>query len=119
MSKKVLIPLYGHEVAPRFDMTSEAMIVSLAADGSWKEKLVVLPQVSAEKLCHMILTQDVDTVICGGIEEEYYQYLTWKRITVYDSVIGPWKGVIDRFLADGLQPGAIVSELPEAQGHAE
>jgi hypothetical protein len=49
---------------------------------------MVLPQASAEKLCHMIITEDIQAVICGGIEEEYYDYLCWKRIDVMDSVIG-------------------------------
>jgi predicted Fe-Mo cluster-binding NifX family protein len=79
---------------------------------------VVLPRMSAEKLCLMILTKDVDTVICGGIEEEYYQYLIWKRITVYDSVIGSWQTAVELLLKDDLEPGAIVSRILEKHGHA-
>ena len=82
MHKKVLICLYGNDVAPRFDLTTEVFIASIGPDNRIEdEKSVVLPRASAEELCHMILTADIQTVICGGIEEEYYQYLTWKRIT--------------------------------------
>lgn len=115
MPKKILIPLYGREVAPRFDLAAEAVLVTLGTDlRDRQEKLVVLPQVSAEKLCHMILTEGIDTVICGGIEEEYYQYLTWKRITVYDGVIGPWEKALERLVGGGLRSGDIITANPEA-----
>lgn len=115
MPNKILIPLYGREVAPRFDLAAEAVFVTLGTDPhDRQEKLVVLPRVSAEKLCHMILTEGIDTVICGGIEEEYYQYLTWKRITVYDSVIGPWEKALERLIGGGLRSGDIITANPEA-----
>lgn len=110
MRRKILIPLYGNEVAPRFDLTAEALIITMDESGArFEEKLVVLPQVSAEKLCHLILTEGVDTVICGGIDEEYHQYLIWKRIKILDSVIGPWEAVIARLGENSLKPGDIVS----------
>lgn len=116
-SNKVLIPLFGQEVAPRFDLTAEAVIVTPEPGGPGREeKFVVLPQVSAEKLCHLILTEGVGTVICGGIEEEYYQYLVWKRIRVYDSVIGPWDAAFDRFIKNELASGDIVATGPETAG---
>lgn len=119
MPEKILIPLYGQEVAPRFDLASEAVIISLDAENnSRREKLVVLPQVSAEKLCHMILTESIDTLICGGIEEEYYQYLTWKKVTVHDSVIGPWQEAASRLLEGRLQSGDIILTDSETRNNA-
>ena len=119
MRNKILIALYGQEVAPRFDLTTEALIVSVDENGDNREdKQIVLPQISAEKLCHLILTEGVRTVICGGIEEEYYQYLTWKRIRVCDSVIGRAKTALKRYLANRLQPGDILTENTGAPDHA-
>lgn len=110
MQHKVLLPLYGSEVAPRFDLASEAVIVTLdERNGRLEEKLVVLPQVSAEKLCHLILTEGVKTVICCGIEEEYYQYLVWKRIEVFDSIIGLWEAALERYMSSTLSPGDVVT----------
>jgi len=109
MPGKILIPLYGNDVAPRFDLATEALIT--LGDGSpekGKEKIIVLTQSSAEKLCHLILTEEIETVICSGIEDEYYQYLTWKKIRVLDSVIGPWELVLRRFYEGQLQAGDIV-----------
>jgi len=109
MMKKVLIALYGNDIAPRFDLATEVLIVCTGPDGSVvDEKTLVLPQASAEKLSHMILTEDVQAVICGGIEEEYYQYLTWKKVNVLDSIIGPSDRALKRFWDGSLKAGDIL-----------
>lgn len=119
MRKKLLIALHGQDVAPRFDLTGEVLIVSADEKGRNREKKqVVLPQISAEKLCHLILTEGIQAVICGGIEEEYYQYLTWKRVRVYDAVIGRAETAMKRFFADALKPGDIVNKSTETSDHA-
>ncbi|MHC1728221.1 MAG: NifB/NifX family molybdenum-iron cluster-binding protein [Syntrophobacteraceae bacterium] len=111
--KKILIVLFGNDIAPRFDLATEVMIVLLGAEGKVEEeKTFVLPQPSAEKLCHMILTENVHTVICGGIEEEYYQYLTWKRVQVIDSVIGDAEMALGCFQKEALNSGDILMKRP-------
>lgn len=107
---KMLIPLHDEEVAPRFDLATEVLIAELDDDGSLVEKKnIVLPQASAEDLCQLILHEDISLVVCGGIEEEYYQYLTWKKIRVIDSIIGHHEQVV-RCLKDGtLVEGAILT----------
>ncbi len=112
MKQKVLIPLYGEEVAPRFDLATEVLIVSLSESGNRREtQTVVLPHASAEDLCQLVLTEKIDVVICGGIEEPYYQYLFWKKVNVLDSVIGPWAAVMARYGEGRLAPGDIVHEI--------
>jgi predicted Fe-Mo cluster-binding NifX family protein len=114
MSTKVLICLYGNEVNPRFDMATEVLIASIGEDRKVQgERVVVLPQASAERLCHMILTESIQVVICGGIEEEYYQYLTWKRVNVLDSVIGDYKEALARLAEGRLQAGDMLGEREE------
>jgi predicted Fe-Mo cluster-binding NifX family protein len=109
MEHKILIPLYVDQVAPRFDLTTEVYIVSMANDGRpIEQKTVVLPRASAEELCHLVLLEKIETVVCGGIEDEYYQYLKWKNINVLDSVIGSYKDVIKRLELGTLQPGDII-----------
>lgn len=106
---KVLIPIYKNEIAPRFDLALEALIVTFGDDGSSiEEKVVVLPHASAEEMCNLILTEKVDTVICGGIEEEYYQYLLWKKIKVFDFVIGPYEIALKRLRENNLKHGEIL-----------
>lgn len=108
MNEKLLIPLYGNDVAPRFDLASEVLVLVLDENGKkLEEKIVVMPQFSAEKICHLIITENIRTVICGAIEDEYYQYLVWKRVQVFDSVIGPWETVVERFTQGRLESGSI------------
>ena len=109
MALKILIPLYADQVAPRFDLATEVAIVSMADDGRPTEKkTVVLPRASAEQLCHLILMEKISTVVCGGIEDEYYQYLKWKNVTVLDSVIGSFKKVIKALESGTLRAGDIL-----------
>jgi predicted Fe-Mo cluster-binding NifX family protein len=110
MNQKLLITIWRDQVAPRFDLTSEVLVATVDSSGEvLNARTVVLPTVSAENLCHMILTEGITAVICGGIEEEYFQYLTWKKVTVIDSVIGPYNLALE-FAKDGrLEAGAILS----------
>jgi predicted Fe-Mo cluster-binding NifX family protein len=101
--------LYEEEVAPRFDLATEILLAECGDDGRIKkEKVLILPGPSAEKMCHMIITEGIDAVVCGGIEEEFYDYLTWKRIQVIDDIIGPGRAVLKRFARGGLTRGDIV-----------
>jgi predicted Fe-Mo cluster-binding NifX family protein len=109
MAYKILIALYADQVAPRFDLATEVSVVSMADDGRPTEKkTVVLPRASAEQLCHLILLEKISTVVCGGIEDEYYQYLKWKNVTVLDSVIGSYKKVLKELESGTLRAGDIV-----------
>ena len=109
MEQKILITLYVDQVAPRFDLATEVSIVSMADDGRpIEKKTVVLPRASAEQLCHLVLLEKIGTVVCGGIEDEYYQYLKWKNVKVLDSVIGSFKEVVKRLESGTLQSGDII-----------
>jgi hypothetical protein len=118
MGGKLLITLRENDVAPRFDLTTEVLLDSGGAAGeAGGQKTLVLPRASAEELCHLILAEEVRTVVCGAIEEEYYQYLTWKKIAVIDSVMGPWKKALERYMKGCLQPGDILHHRLEYTHH--
>jgi predicted Fe-Mo cluster-binding NifX family protein len=102
MATKALICLHGDEVNPRFDLTREVLIAVVSDTGKVHGvREIVLPHASVETLFNMILAEGIQVLICGGIEEEYYQYLTWKKINILDSVIGDCREVLNR-LAQGL-----------------
>jgi len=106
MIRKVLIPLSEEEVAPRFDLAAEVLLAELEEDGRIvQEKVLILPEPSAERLCHMVMTERAHTVICGGIEEEVFDYLTWKGIAVIDDVIGLASVVLRRWADGRLKSG--------------
>lgn len=104
MLQKILIPIYGDYIAPRFDLATEIQIITISNDVIEELKTIVLPQASAEKLCHLVITESAKIVICGGIENEFHQYLTWKRIHIFDSVIGKWEKALDLLINGSLNP---------------
>ena len=69
---------------------------------------MVLPRASAEQLCHLIITEGIKTVICSGIEDDYYQYLKWKKIEIVDSVIGSSQSALTRFIGGTLKAGTVL-----------
>ncbi len=114
MSGKILITIRERHIAPRFDLTTEVLVATIGEKGDIKnQKTIVLPNASPEDLCHLILAEGVGTVVCDGIEEEYYQYLTWKKVEVLDSVIGPWPRALERYRQGNLKPGTILFKPQE------
>jgi predicted Fe-Mo cluster-binding NifX family protein len=113
--KKILLALYGNDIAPRFDLAPEVLVVSLDDTGESREKKnVVLPRPSAEMLCHVAAAENIDTVICGGIEDEFLQYLGWKKVDVIHSVIGSAESVLKRYQEGVLRSGDILFDNRKA-----
>jgi hypothetical protein len=107
--RRVLVTLRDQYVAPRFDLACEVLLADLAEDGAvLAQRTVVLPEASAEALCHLVISDGVDDVICGAMEEEYHQYLTWKRVRVLDSVVAEWKDALSAHRAGRLADGAVL-----------
>ncbi len=106
MLTRVMITLYKQEVAPRFDLSSEVMLAIVSSDNIVEEqKTIVLPRASAEDLCQWILAEGVTVLICGAIEDEYYQFLRWKKLSIFDNVSGDWHKAFDSFLNNCLHRG--------------
>ena len=109
--RQAFITLCGDTVAPRFDMTAEGLILPLetedSAQGLAKERgrHLVLAHTSSEELCDVITRANITTVVCGGIEEDYYHYLRWKRIEVISDVMGPLDAVLTRLAEGKLRAG--------------
>jgi hypothetical protein len=109
VERRVLIAIARDEVAPRFDLTKEALLLSISESGEIvQKKSFLLADASGDELCDLALSRDVGTIVCGGIEDEYFHYLRWKRIEVIDSVMGPLERVIPRLAAGGLKAGDIL-----------
>ena len=113
MARKVLITIWENEVAPRFDLTTEVLISRVGSEGAVEQsKTMVLAHASAEELCQLILNENIDVVICGAIEEEFYDYLIWKKIEVFDSVMGGFDRALAGLLSGELKPGAVLFDRP-------
>ena len=113
--RKVLLVLDGNDIAPRFDLALELLIVSFGNDGKPAERRdMVLARPSAEELCRTVTSENVQTVICGGIEKEYLQYFGWKDVEVIHSVIGPAEVAVSRYRKGALKSGDLLSERRKA-----
>lgn len=89
--RKTMVLLDGEDVAPRFDLCAEVWIGYVDTYHHIKEdRVLVLPRASADELCQLIVNEDIQTVICGAIESDYYEYLRWKKIEVLDSIIASY-----------------------------
>lgn len=118
MARKVLITLSENDVAPRFDLATEVVISIIGEDRSVEQnRTIVLAHASAEDLCQLILKEGIHVVICGGIEEEFFDYLTWKKVNVVDSVMGPWERALERFREGALKPGSILFDRRGRKSH--
>ncbi|MCK5231186.1 MAG: hypothetical protein KAR13_13015 [Desulfobulbaceae bacterium] len=86
---RILLVLQGDWIAPRFDLATEVLLAIIhKGKVEGKPREILLSRLSGEELCGLIVKKDVTHVICGGIEEGHYQYLTWKGVDVIDQVIG-------------------------------
>lgn len=107
--EKILIPLLDNELAPRFDLAPEVLIVSViretTAMGRIEERVVVLETPSAESVCRLAVAESIHTVVCAGIEKEHLDFLEWKGIRVADDICGPVDAVLEAFLMGKLTPG--------------
>lgn len=116
-SLRLLVPLLGDEVAPRFDLATEVLVADARRGRlSGEPRLMLLPRPSADELCSLVLKEGVTHVVCGGIEDAHYRYLTWKQVQVVDRVIGTWEGVLRLLLSRELRPGMIVRD-PSRPAH--
>ncbi|WP_457551784.1 NifB/NifX family molybdenum-iron cluster-binding protein [Desulfobacula sp.] len=110
MTHQLSIPIYHEEVAPRFDLATEVLIMILSKNHHTEEKKnIILSRSSADDLCHLLLSEHTNTLICGAIEDEYYQFLKWKKIDVYDSIAGSWSDAFCCWKENRLKPGDILS----------
>ncbi|MEK6535924.1 MAG: hypothetical protein AABZ63_00350 [Actinomycetota bacterium] len=106
---KVMIAIFRNDVAPRFDLTVEAVFVQLE-NGSiiGEPRELLLSEPSGDELCGLAVSEAADLVICGGIDEVHYEYLNWKKIRIIDGIIGPYQVALELLLQDRLAPNAIM-----------
>lgn len=109
MIQKIAIPILDDEIVPRFDLATEVLIIIMEDRSRVQDKkIIVLPRSSGDELCHILLAESVSILICGAIEDEYYQFLKWKEVEIFDAVVGKWHTAVAKWQADRLAPGDIL-----------
>ena len=107
--EKILLPLFNNELAPRFDLAVDVLILSVTREtsvmGKIQEKVTVLETPSGEAMCRLAVTEGVQTVITAGIEKEFFDFLEWKGIRVVDNICGQVDTIIEAHLGGKLAQG--------------
>lgn len=114
--RKLLIPIQGDYVAPRFDLATEILMARFE-NGSviGAPKTIITERPSDEGLCQMIVEEHITDVVCGGIQELHYNFLVWKKVTVLDGIIGAWKEALPRAVTGKLRQGEILQDPEDEQ----
>lgn len=109
--EKLLIPVQGDFVAQRFDLATEIIIAEFDKSGQMagEPKTIIMERASDDELCQMIIDLNITDLICGGIEEQHYNFLIWKQVTVYDSIIANWRIAMNKAVSGVLEAGAILA----------
>ncbi len=107
--RKMMVLIQGDFIAPRFDLTTEVLIVRFEKGNVIGEpKMIIMERSSDEALCQMAVEENITDIICGGIEEVHFNFLVWKKVTVLDAVIGSWRTAVEKGVAGTLQQGEIL-----------
>ena len=109
---KILLTVQDNSIAPRFDQATEVIIAE--HDGQrmvGEPRTIILPHRSAEELSDLIVKEGIGCVVCGGIEDNYYRFFTWKKITVFDGIIGSHSEALQMAFAGTLRPGLILPSV--------
>ncbi len=106
---RILITIQNKSVAPRFDLTTEVVIALCEGQAIiGKPRTILMTRPSSEELCALVIKENINTVVCNGIEESHLQYLTWKRMKVIHSVVGPYSEALKALTGDFLRSGTIL-----------
>lgn len=103
---KVAIPRMGESVAPCFEYSATVAIFTIG-DGDVTDQ-IDFPLRSREPFDRVRLLRDqqVDTIICGGVQDVYEESLLGSGIQVISWVSGSVDDLLKLFLRGQLVPGA-------------
>ena len=108
--RKLLIPIQGDYVAPRFDLATEILILRFDGGQETDQRTIIIERPSDEALCQMVVEENVTDLICSGITEVHYNFLVWKKVNVIDAVIGGWREAVDKVMNKELKQGEILTD---------
>ena len=99
------IPRFGETIAPCFEHTATICIFAIQGDRVVDETDFHLPSRHALDRVRLLRDQQVDTLICGGIESGFQVMVEGMGIEVISWVSGEVEGLLDLFVRGELVPG--------------
>ena len=111
---KVALPRFGESVAPCFEHTATISIFEVASGRVGGQTDFSLHSRDPFDRVRLLRDQEVDTLICGGMQHRFQDILEGRGIHVISWVSGNVDELLARFLAGDLKPGQVcVCEKPE------
>lgn len=102
---RVAIPHYQDEVAPCFEATAAITIFTVHRRKVVKETRFSLQSKEALDRVRLLRDQEVDTLICGGLQASFEDLLRAGGIQVVSWVTGSVEELLGLFLEGRLVPG--------------
>lgn len=107
---KIAIPVFQTKISPRFDQTQEFVLLEMENGTiTTRETLTTKDWSVLDRMKHLV-SLEVNTLICGGIDRASLQYLGFKGIKIYSWVTGEVEDAVSCFLSHRMRPGIILGE---------
>ena len=107
---KIAIPIFGNRISPRLDCAKKVLLIEVEE----KEKKVLFSEekvfqvAGVNESTDFFVSNEIDTVICGGISIEVQNSLMKNDIRIISWVTGESHKALDLFLKGELVPGAML-----------
>ncbi|MDJ0762100.1 MAG: NifB/NifX family molybdenum-iron cluster-binding protein [Myxococcota bacterium] len=95
---KIAVPQFGEEVAPCFDYSVTIVIFDIKNNQIVGEKEFTLSSQWAVDRIRLLRDQQVDVLICGGIQDRFEDIVRANGIEVISWVSGNAKDLIQKYL---------------------
>jgi len=102
---KIAIPLFGNRISPRFDFSPELWIITVENGEAVNRERIPLTNLNLLRRIDRITSNEVDKVICGGIDGFALSQLGTRGVEVVHDVIGEAEMAFSLFMRGRLRPG--------------
>jgi len=102
---KIGIPLFGKRVSPHYSTAPELFVILTHGNTIYSTTILNLSQLSLTEKRRKLVALGIETVICGGIDEETSEWLRKKNIRVIENMMGKAMDVLSGFLLDEARSG--------------
>lgn len=109
---RVAIPLFGDEISRRMGGRMRVLVASIVDEHVIGTMVEDIDAPLPERLAELLVLDEVDTVICGGLREADLEALERAGIEVISGVIGPALAAAEAFASHMLNPGQYVWRKP-------
>lgn len=103
---KVAIPRFGEDVAPCFEYSATIAIFTITRRKVIDETDFTLQSREAFDRIRLLKDQEVDVLICGGVQDKFEDLLRAAGIRVISWVSGSVEDLLEQFIQETLVPGS-------------